>query len=182
MLPAFLILLGLTLIYSTYGALTFGGGIAMLALVQEQVVHQMHWLTAREFLDGLSLGQLTPGPTLMIAAFAGYKVAGTTGAAVSALAMFLPAFILMLALLPVLERFRHLRWIKPAMNGVSAAVIGCLIVTLLQLLQLLPHAAPDRFSLAALFIVSLVLCRWRLPPLPLIVAAGLIGIAFQVAR
>jgi chromate transporter len=89
------------------------------------------------------------------------------------MAMFLPAFILMLSLLPVLERYRHLAWIKPAMNGVSAAVIGCLIVTLLQLL---PHAAPDRISLAAVLVTSLVLCRWRLPPLPLIVAAGLIGI------
>ena len=149
-------------IFLKIGALTFGGGIAMVALVQEQVVHQMHWLTSREFLDGLSLGQLTPGPTLMIAAFVGYKVAGLTGAAVSALAMFLPAFILMLSVLPVLERFRHLRWIKPAMNGVSAAVIGCLIV--------------------ALTITSIVLCRWRLPPFPLIVTAGLVGIAVQAAH
>jgi chromate transporter len=102
-----------------------------------------------------------------------------TGAAVSALAMFLPAFVLMLSLLPVLERFRHLLWIKPAMNGISAAVVGCLIVTLLQLL---PHASPDMPSLVALFITTIVLCRWRLPPLPLIVAAGLIRIAVQVTR
>ena len=115
----------------------------------------------------------------MIAAYVGYKVAGLNGAAVSALAMFLPAFILMLSLLPVLERFSHLLWIKPAMNGVSAAVIGCLMVTLLQLL---PHAAPDSYSLVALFITSIVLCRWRLPPLPLIVAAGLIGIVVQITR
>ena len=166
-------------IFLKIGALTFGGGLAMVTLVQEQVVDQMHWLTSREFLDGLSLGQLTPGPTLMIAAYVGYKVAGLTGAAVSALAMFLPAFILMLSLLPVLERFRHLRWITPAMSGVSAAVIGCLVVTLMQLL---PHAAPDTSSRFVLLITALVLCRWRLPPLPLIVAAGLIGIAVQVTR
>jgi chromate transporter len=166
-------------IFLKIGALTFGGGIAMLALIQEQVVDQMHWLSSREFLDGLSLGQLTPGPTLMIAAYVGYKVAGITGAAVSGLAMFLPAFILMLSLLPVLERFRHLLWIKPAMNGVSAAVIGCLIVTLLQLL---PHAAPDTISLVALLITAIVLCRWRLPPLPLIVAAGLVGIVIQATH
>jgi chromate transporter len=166
-------------IFLKIGALTFGGGLAMIALVQEQVVNQMHWLTSREFLDGLALGQLTPGPTLMIAAYVGYKVAGISGAAVSALAMFLPAFVMMLCLLPVLERFRHLLWIKPAMGGVSAAVIGCLIVTLLQLL---PHAAPDTPSRVALFTVALVLCRWRLPPLPIIVAAALIGIAVHVMR
>jgi chromate transporter len=65
------------------------------------------------------------------------------------------------------------------MSGVSAAVIGCLIVTLLQLL---PHAAPDRLSLVALFVTAMVLCRWRLPPLPLIVAAALVGIAIQATR
>ena len=148
----------------------------MLTLIQEQIVHQMHWLTSHEFLDGLSLGQLTPGPTLMVAAYVGYKVAGVPGATVSALAMFLPAFLLMLSLLPVLERFRHLLWIKPAMSGVGAAVIGCLIITLLQLL---PHAAPDRISLVVLCITAIVLCRWRPPPLPLIVAAALVGIAIQ---
>ena len=166
-------------IFLKIGALTFGGGLAMLALVQEQVVNQMHWLTSREFLDGLALGQLTPGPTLMIAAYVGYKAAGVPGATVSAMAMFLPAFVMMLCLLPVLERFRHLRWIKPAMNGVSAAVIGCLLVTLLQLL---PHAAPDRLSIAALIMVAIVLCRWRLPPLPIIAVAALIGIAVHVTR
>jgi chromate transporter len=159
-------------IFLKIGALTFGGGLAMLALVQEQVVNQMQWLSSREFVDGLALGQLTPGPTLMIAAYVGYKTAGVAGAALSALAMFLPAFVMMLCLLPVLERFRHLRWIKPAMSGVSAAVIGCLVITLAQLL---PHAAPDRASAGVLVVVALVLCRWRLPPLPLIVAAALIG-------
>lgn len=166
-------------IFLKIGALTFGGALAMLALIQEQVVHQMHWLTTREFVDGLALGQLTPGPTLMIAAYVGYKSAGVAGAAISALAMFLPAFIMMLALLPMLERVQHWLWIKAALNGVSAAIIGCLVVTLLQLS---PHAAPDRLSMVALVLVAMALCRWRLPPLPLIVAAGLIGMAIHALR
>src|SRR5262249_39196224 len=58
------------------GAFTFGGGLTMIAFIQEQVVSQSHWLTPQEFIDGLALGQLTPGPVLMVAAYVGYKVAG----------------------------------------------------------------------------------------------------------
>lgn len=172
-------ILTLASIFLKIGALTFGGGIAMLGLIQEQIVNQMQWLSAREFLDGLALGQLTPGPTLMISAYVGYKVAGLTGAVVSAAAMFLPAFVMMLALLPILDRVKHVQWIKPAMSGVSAAVIGCLIITVLQLV---PHAAPDKLSLAALVIVAAALCRWRLAPLPLILGAALVGIVVQMTR
>ena len=82
--------------FFTVGAFTFGGGITMLAFVQEQVVNQLHWLTPQEFLDGLALGQLTPGPILMLAAYVGYKLCGIAGAIVGGLAIFLSSFILML--------------------------------------------------------------------------------------
>jgi chromate transporter len=158
-------------------ALTFGGGLAILAFVQEHVVNEMHWLTSREFLDGLALGQLTPGPTLMIAAYVGYKVAGLSGAVVSALCIFAPAFFLMLPLLPVLERFEHVLWIKAAMRGITPAVIGCLVVTLAQLL---PHAAPDAFGWVVLVMTVLALVLWRIEPLPLIIGAGFLGVLFRL--
>ena len=63
------------------GTFTFGGGLSMLAFMQEQVVDQFGWLTPQEFVDGLALGQLTPGPILMLAAFIGYELLGTLGAA-----------------------------------------------------------------------------------------------------
>lgn len=61
------------------GAFTFGGGLTMIAFIQEQVVNQFHWLTPREFVDGLALGQFTPGPILMVAAYVGFKLAGIVG-------------------------------------------------------------------------------------------------------
>src|SRR6185436_3203577 len=76
------------------GAFTIGGGLTMIAFIQDQVVRQFGWLTPREFIDGLALGQLTPGPVLMIAAYVGYKAAGIAGAAVAATAAFLPSFII----------------------------------------------------------------------------------------
>ena len=75
------------------GAFTFGGGLTMIVFIQDHVVNQLHWLTPQEFIDGLALGQFTPGPILMVAAYVGYKVMGIAGAVVGAAAIFLPSFI-----------------------------------------------------------------------------------------
>lgn len=155
------------------GAVTFGGGISILAFVQDQVVNQFQWITPTEFLDGLAIGQITPGPVIMVAAYVGYKVAGIAGAAVATFAIFLPSFILMLSILPVLERVRHLAWIKAAMRGISPAVIGTIAVAIFQLA---PHAAPDAFTAAALVLTVPALLAWRLPVLPTLAAGALAGI------
>jgi alkanesulfonate monooxygenase SsuD/methylene tetrahydromethanopterin reductase-like flavin-dependent oxidoreductase (luciferase family) len=81
--------------------------LEVMRLLQDQIVGQFGWLTPAEFIDGLTPGQLTPGPILMLAAYVGYKVAGVAGAAVAAGAAFLPPFVLMLAVLPALERAGH---------------------------------------------------------------------------
>jgi len=157
-------------------ALTFGGGMTILAFVQEHVVNRMQWLTEREFLDGLALGQLTPGPILMIAAYVGYRLNGLVGSIVSALCIFAPAFLLLLPVMPVWERFKDLLWIKAAMRGIAPAVIGCLVITLGQLL---PHAAPNTFAQLVLLATAFALIRWRTGPLPLIVAAGVLSIVVR---
>ena len=71
------------LFFLKVGAFTFGGGLTILAFIQEQVVQHLHWLTPQQFLDGLALGQLTPGPTLILAAFVGYAVGTFWGAVVA---------------------------------------------------------------------------------------------------
>lgn len=156
------------------GAVTFGGGLSIIAFIQDQVVNQFHWITPQEFIDGLAIGQLTPGPIIMVAAYVGYKVTGGSGAAVAALAIFLPSFALMLSILPVLDRVRRLAWIKAAMKGISPAVIATLAVTIVQLT---PHAAPDAFTKAVMLVTVVVMLTWqRLPVLPSIACGGLAGI------
>jgi chromate transporter len=146
-IPDRMSLVDLGLYFLEVGAFTIGGGLTMIAFIQEQVVGQFGWLTPREFVDGLALGQLTPGPVLMIAAYVGYKLAGVAGAAVAAGAAFLPSFVIMLAILPVLDRVRQLAWVKAVMRGMSPAVIGVLAVSLARLA---PAAVPDVFALAIL--------------------------------
>jgi len=155
------------------GAITFGGGLSIIAFIQDQVVNQFQWITSQEFLYGLTIGQLTPGPMIMVAAFVGYKVAGIGGAAVATFAIFLPSFILMLSILPMLERVRGLAWIKAAMRSISPAVIGTIAIAIVQLA---PHAAPDVFTSIVLALTVVALLAWRLPVIPSLLGGALLGI------
>ena len=155
------------------GAFTVGGGLTMIAFIQDQVVGQFHWLTPREFIDGLALGQFTPGPVLMVAPYVGYKVAGIAGAAVAAGAAFLPSFILMLAILPALDRVRTLAWTRAVIKGMGPAVIGLLAVSLLRLA---PYALPDPFAVALFALTLAVLAVSRLGPFRAMLAGALLGV------
>jgi chromate transporter len=156
------------------GAFSFGGGLSMLAFIQEQVVVQFGWLTPQQFIDGLALGQLTPGPILMLAAFIGFKLAGIPGAAVAASAIFLPSFIMILSILPLLQKMKDLQWLRAFIRGVGPAVIGALAVSLMQMA---PHAAPDVVTWAVLALtIGLILLR-NAGALPLMVGGGIFGVA-----
>ena len=154
------------------GAFTFGGGITVLAFVENQVVTQLQWLTPQEFLDGLALGQLTPGPILMLAAYIGYKLAGAAGAVVGGFAIFAPAFVLMLSVAPILGRVRQLAWIRAAMKAAGAAVIGVISVSLVHLA---PHAAPDAFTAILAMLTITVMLTWNVGPLRPMIGGALIG-------
>lgn len=159
------------------GAFTFGGGLSMLAFMQDQVVNQLHWLTQQQFLDGLALSQLTPGPILMVAAFVGYQKASFGGALVGAIAIFLPSFLLMLGILPMFERIKRIVWMKSALKGISPAVIGMIAVALVQML---PQAVPDWMTaVLAIATIALMIMR-RSGPLPLMVAGGAIGLLLHI--
>src|SRR5438094_887686 len=159
------------------GALTFGGGLSMIAFIHEQVVNQFHWLTPQEFIDGLAIGQLTPGPILMVAAYVGYKVAGLVGAAFAAAAIFLPAFMMMLAMMPVYDRVRTLVWTKAALQGIGPALIGVIGVSLVQLA---PHALPDPFAIAIFIATVIALLRWRIDAVKLIFAGLVLGVLWSL--
>src|SRR5215510_15151534 len=156
------------------GAFTFGGGLTMIAFIQEQVVSQWSWLTPQEFIDGLALGQLTPGPVLMVAAYVGYKVAGFAGAVVGSIAAFLPSFVMMLALFPVFDRARTLKWTRAALRGIAPAVIGVLAVSLVRLA---PYAVLDVFTLATLAATVVVLMLWRVNTIKVMLGGAVLGIA-----
>src|SRR3989441_8705147 len=166
-------LVHLGLFFLKVGAFTIGGGLTMIAFIQDQVVGQFGWLTPREFVDGLALGQLTPGPVLMIAAYVGYKLAGVGGAIVAATAAFLPSFIIMLAILPVLGPVRQMAWVKATMKGMAPAVIGVLAVSLIRLS---PAAVPDPFALLILIATIAATLALRVGAVKVMIGAAVLGV------
>ena len=160
-------------LFSTIGAFTFGGGLSMIALVEEHVVARLHWLTPQEFIAGLALGQLTPGPVLMVAAYVGYKLLGVGGAVAAAMAAFLPSFVLMLAILPAFDRVGKLAWTKAAIQGIAPGVIGVMAVALARLA---PQAAPDPLAVVVLVATVAALMLWRLAPLKAMLAGAVVGV------
>lgn len=164
------------LFFLKVGAFTFGGGLTILAFIQEQVVNHLHWLTPQQFLDGLSLGQLTPGPTLILAAFVGYTVGAFWGAVVAVAAVYLPSFTLMLAVLPMLDRIKRLAWMQAALQGISPAVIG---MTAVAVLRMLPAAIPDLFAGVVAVGTVVAMGLWRLSPLPLITGGAALGLVLR---
>jgi chromate transporter len=168
----------LAIFFFKVGAFTFGGGLPILAFVEDQVVRQLRWLTAQEFIDGLALGQLTPGPIITLAAFVGYRVAGLSGAVVSAVAIFLPSFALVLGVLPFFERLRRVRWIGAALKGLSPGVIG---MTAVALAQMLPHAVPDVLTALVLAGTVAAMVLRGIGPLPVMAAGAVIGVLGALA-
>jgi chromate transporter len=160
------------LFFAKVGLFTFGGGLVLLAFLQDQVVQHLQWLTPQAFLDGLALGRLTPGPIPMLAAFIGYHVAGLGGAVVAGVAIFVPSFVLMLSLLPMLEHLERVAWLTAARQGMNPAIIGMIAVALLKVL---PTAVSGLFpGVLALATVG-AMVGWRVSPVPLMAVGAALG-------
>ena len=126
----FLTKLGLALsvafIFLRIGAATFGGGFVMIPEIENEVVNSHHWLTHQEFADATALGQITPGPVLIMATFVGYRVAGSIGAVLCTICIFLPSFLMTIAAGSSFQRFRANRQMRAFLRGVAPAVTGLL--------------------------------------------------------
>src|SRR5262249_34402197 len=126
------LLLTLSAIFLRIGSVTFGGGLVMVPLIESEVVNTNHWLTHQEFADAFALGQITPGPVLITATFVGYRVAGTLGALVATISIFLPAFVMTIAAAHSLRRFRNNEQVQAFLRGVAPAVVGLLVAAALS--------------------------------------------------
>jgi len=114
------------------GAFAFGGGFTTIPLIQHQVVDAHSWLTAKQFVDGIALGQITPGPVFITATFIGYRVAALFGALMATLAIFTPSLVAMIALADIHGRVQNLKIVKVVIKGFLSGFIGLLVAVTLQ--------------------------------------------------
>ena len=115
------------------GLFSFGGAYASLAFIQRGAVDQYHWLTVPQLLDGVALSVATPGPFMLFATFVGYLAGGVPGALIATFFIFLPSFIFVIAGARYIELVRNNRFVQAFLAGVSAAVVGVILVVSLEL-------------------------------------------------
>jgi chromate transporter len=163
----------LVVLFSSIGALTFGGGLSLIALLEEHVVRRLHWLSPEEFIAGLALSQLMPGPILMVAAYIGFKLHGMVGALAAAVAVFLPSFVLMLGILPIFDRVRSLAWAQAVMQGIAPAVVGVMAVVIVRMSR---SAAPDAPAVLILIATVAAMHLWRVTPMKAMLGGAVAGV------
>jgi len=163
------LLFALSTIFLRMGAVTFGGGFVMIPLIEAEVVNSRQWLTRQEFADATALGQITPGPVLITATFIGYRVAGTLGALVATISIFLPAFLMTIAAGASLRRFRTNQIVQSFLRGVTPAIVGLLVAAALSMGRAgITSWVGFTISVVALF----VLIRFRPNAIWVILGAG----------
>jgi chromate transporter len=162
------------------GAFIFGGGLVIIPLLEASVVDRFNWLTLNEFIDGVAIGQLSPGPVVITAAFIGYKVAGFLGALVATVGIFTPSFIFILAAAPLLLKLRDNLWLKDFLKGVKPAVVGVIAAATIPLGRtafMHKSGLVSGGAIAIAITAFIALDRLKLQTWQVILAAGILGLA-----
>ena len=123
----------MSLIFLKIGVIAFGGGYVMIPILQWDMVDHLGWLTLRQFLDGILLGFVTPGPIIITATFIGYWIKGLVGAVVGTVAIFLPPILIIIFLSPYYQWVKETRWMRPVIQGILCALVGMLILVVFQM-------------------------------------------------
>lgn len=166
-------LISLFLSFLKIGAFTFGGGYAMIPIIQREVIDRRGWIAENEFLDLLTVAQSAPGPiSLNTAVFVGYKLKGYAGAAAAILGVVLPSFLIILLIAVFFTDVRDNHVVDAAFKGMRPAVVALIIAPVLGLMRGMHIGL--KFAAAA---VGVALWYFSVPPVPVLIAGALIGVA-----
>ncbi len=161
-------------VFLKIGAFTFGGGYAMIPLIEREVVENRRWITSQDMLDIIAIAESTPGPiAINTATFVGYKVAGVFGAMCATLGVVLPSFVIISLISLVLAQFRELRAVQFAFNGIRAGVLALIIKALWSMYKKCPKSPLSYIIMAGSFVAA---AFTEIDLIWIVVACALIGI------
>ena len=171
------------------GLLVFGGGLVIIPLLERQVVEQ-GWLSASAFLDGVAIGQISPGPVVLTSSFVGYQAGwaegglstALMGAAVATFGIFLPSFLFILIGTPILQQLRQAPRVKTILSGLLAGVPGAVGGAAVPLTLSALRVGTPLLQLLLFLVALLLSISGRMKPLPLIAIALLIGVLIERVR
>ena len=166
-------LLDLFLTFARVGGLTFGGGYAMLPMLQKEVVEKRHWATEEEIMDYYAIGQCTPGIIAVnTATFIGYKTRGVLGAIAATAGMVFPSLVIIMVIAAFLRNFAELEIVKNAFAGIRICV-GVLVLNAVQ--KLCKGGVVDRATLVICIVVFAGMLILDVSPVVFVIGAGLAG-------
>ncbi|MBI2184101.1 MAG: chromate efflux transporter [Thaumarchaeota archaeon] len=159
------------------GALLFGSGLVIVPLIASDVVGGFGWMSYKQFFDGVTLGQVTPGPVVKTAAFVGYSVGGVLGAGVATLGVFLPPFVIVTLLAPVFRRMKSNEVLQGFLKGVRPGAVGAILAVAVSLGE---TALIDVWTIAIAAVSLIALAKFK-ASIPLVVmACGVAGVAITL--
>lgn len=163
----------LGLYFLKIGAVVYGSGYVLLAFLRADFVDRLGWLTDRQLIDAVAVGQFTPGPVFTTATFIGYLVGGLPGAVVATVAIFIPSFLLVAAISPLVPRLRRSAAMSAGLDGVNVAALGLMAGVTWQLAR---AAVIDLVTAFLAILATVALARYKINSAGLIAAGALIGL------
>lgn len=166
----------LTLFWTFFkiGAFTFGGGYAMIPLIQREVVENHGWLDDDDIMSVIAISESTPGPiAINMATFVGYRTAGVLGSTMATLGVVLPSFVIILLVSGVLRRFYDLEPVRYAFTGIRAGVLALIAKALWTLYKKCPH---DLLSYVLMMAAFIVVAFFKVSALVVIIGCALCGL------
>ena len=170
-------LLQLFLVFARIGGFTFGGGYAMLPLLQREIVEKRKWATQEELMDYYAIGQCTPGIIAVnTATFIGYKIKGIIGGIVATVGVVAPSIVIIVVISAFISNFQDLQAVKWAFGGIRAAVIALIVSSVIKLSN---KSLVDVVTVILFLVVTALSFFTNLSPAIFVVAAGLCGIVLK---
>jgi chromate transporter len=160
-------------VFLKIGAILFGGGYVLVALIRSNLVTRLGWISERQLLDAIAMGQVTPGPLSTTATFIGYLLGGFPGAAIATVAIFLPAFFFVAISGPLVPRLRKSPIAGAVLDGVNVAALALIAVVTWQLFR---SAVVDWTTLVLAGLSFLLLIRYRVNSAWLVLGGAMIGV------
>lgn len=166
-------------IFFKIGGTIYGGGYVLLAFLQPELVDRTHWLTSRQLLDAIAIGQVTPGPLFTTATFVGYLLAGHLGAIAATVGIFLPSFIFVTLVTPWVPQLRRSIWFGSWLDGVNVGAWGAIAVVAYRLGV---DTLVNWQSVAIAIVSLLLLWRWKINVIWLMLGSAMVGLMGQLAQ
>ncbi len=170
-------LLKLAFFFLKIGSVLFGSGYVLLAFLRADLVERWHWLTDQQLLDAIAIGQFTPGPVFTTATFIGYVIAGSPGAILATVGIFLPAFVFVAISSPFIARLRSSSWASGFLDGVNVASLALMAAVTLQLGR---AAVIDWFTAVLALIAAVLVFRLKINSAWLVFGGGVIGLVSKL--